>query len=210
MDLTTERAGPFAYRRKLWTPHFTSVIIPYYYEGGNAITYKDDLLELKFVMHALLCQRAFESQTDGFHPDKITETKRSLDLQPQDYLADPQRMFSHPIYQTRLGYLATQKLLHYGLRNHSFFMGWLTHEWLPLEYDEGKYVAMANELEKEGRDAYQFMRKEEDAAFETIEADQKSICLVCSAMTTTKCGYCYRITSPLCENIQCRIAHNCI
>lgn len=209
MDLTTERLGPFGYRRKLWTPHFVSQIIPYYMESTPSMTYKDDLVELKFVMHALLCQRAFESQTAAFHPDKIVETKRLLDLLPEDYLADPERMNRHEIYETRRGYLATQKMLRYGLREHTWFMGILLPDWLPMEYDEDKYMAMALQLEVDGREFYQYCRKEEDAAFAANKANEKSICLVCSAITTTKCGYCYRITTPICAKIECRLGHHC-
>lgn len=215
MDLTTERLGPYGYRRKLWTPRYTSVIIPPYIESAGTMTYKDDLLELIFVGHTLLCQRAFESQTDSFHPDKIQETKHALGLQPDDYLADPQRMFDNPIYQTQRGYLATQKLLHYGLRSHSFwFSAILVPEWLPMEYDEDKYVAMAEELERDGREFYQNQREMEDVAFKGCNMSRtcpwdKSVCTICSAITATKCGYCYRITTPLCENAQCRIAHDC-
>lgn len=215
MNLSKTRQGPYGYERDTFTPIFASQLFPHYLEAIHSfdITYKVDLIELKFVLNALVCQRSYESQADAYSPKRVEESKRELGLLPEDFFADPVRMSNNPIYETKRGYLAVQKLFWFGLRNATWFLSTLKPDELPLEYDETQYVAMAESLEREGREHYDYHRKRDDKAFRKMqERQQKSAeesCRVCGDITTSKCGYCYYTITPLCIKSECRLGHDC-
>lgn len=211
MNLSKEKIG-IGYRRELYTPVFASQLMPPYEEQAsqNMITYKDDLLELFCVMNALFHQRAYESKTAEFADDKIEKTRNLLELKQEDFFADPIRMSKDAIYQTRRGYVAVQKMLQFGLRSSYYSIGALRSEFnsiqeiVPSRRTYRKLVRILGELQQDEGD-YEDLRKEQDAIFDS----QQRACIVCSSVTDYKCGYCYHSTTLLCENIQCRINHNC-
>lgn len=176
------------YKRMHFTPLFASQQRPPYDDAVVMITYKNDLLELVYVMHALLC-KAKKSMD--------SEPKHDYGLEPDDYFADPISMSKHSIGKTARGWRAIRQLLEFGLREHYFITGNLLQN-----IDEPNYDILLSYLN-------------DDLAIRTYETYKRENmkdpnCIVCSAITNVKCGYCYHITSPLCSNIACLQQHKCV
>src|SRR5690606_5896239 len=103
-------------KRLHWTPLYSSQLFPVG-EGSfeQKSSFKNDLIELKYVLHQLIWQRAYETKMDVFTGsgfDHRIKTE-SYGLLQDDFFADPDRMNKNPIRTTARGWNCMKRMLEF-------------------------------------------------------------------------------------------------
>jgi hypothetical protein len=205
MNLSKELMPDGGFRRLHFTPLYSSQTVPRS-DIQQFSCYVNDFIELSFVMHQMIAQRAYESKTYIFK--NIDDTMRNqynrLNFLKGDFVADPDRMMKNPIAQTRRGWLLMKALLEYPLSQETrpFTEGYVNAIYrLPKPYAPSNIHEILAASLKDGDMFKQFMK--------TTQKTLVIECSICSKIGVRyKCPDCYNQTTPLCSDI-CFAQHEC-
>lgn len=207
MNLSKEMQPGGTFQRLHWTPLFASQPFPPFLSTKYQVSsYVNDFLELGYVLHQLIAQRAYDSKTSIFKDTAKTIQNQYSSfsyLNPDDFLADPERMFAHKIGETTRGWKAIRRLLEFPLdQNTESITGkyWATVASLPHGFPPANiHELLASQLSM--RHALSFLKETEP----TLQLQ----CQVCSEIKSQfKCGKCYEDVAFLCSQA-CAETHVC-
>ena len=209
MNLSKEMLQDGGFKRLHWTPLYSSQTFPRETAGTRFVqfsNYVHDLIELSYVVHQMIAQRAFESKYGIFKniEESISNGYRELSLKPGDYLADPDRMNNNPVSLTSRGWKVMKQLLEYPLDSGD--VAGITQKYISAVYRLPQPYAPANihSLLAETFDVFYYER-----FFRETEKTLIISCSICSSIgVKQKCAHCYQKTTPLCSKM-CAAKHEC-
>lgn len=113
MNLSTEMRPDGTFKRLHWTPLYSSQLFPSGPNVRQRSSYKNDFIELKYVLHQMIAKRAYETNYHIFaDPNRYEKTER-FGLRSDDFFADPDRMNANPISETARGWRCMKTLLEF-------------------------------------------------------------------------------------------------
>lgn len=115
MNLSTRMSRPGFFYREHWTQYYASQTFPHSKQFNGNSCYKNDIIELGYVLNQMVSQRYYESNTGIFTKEQEYSKKERFPLLPGDYFADPERMMMHEISKTARGWKTIRSLLEWPL-----------------------------------------------------------------------------------------------
>ena len=205
MNLSTVMGPDGTFERKHWTPLYASQQFPRLSLGGVQISsYVNDFLELLYVLHQLIAQRAYESKTSVFKDERSRHAYgNTFPVLLGDFFADPDRMSKHEISNTTRGWKTMRSLLEFPL---DFTTSGITKNFMMViqSLRHGFPPAHIHSLL-----ASQISVSSETIFFNETAKTLAINCSICSnANAQYKCGDCYHETTPLCSDA-CAMEHIC-
>lgn len=200
MNLSREVVPGGGYKRLHWTPLFSSQTfrrVPF--PRVQFSTYKNDFIELLYVIHQLIAQRCYESKISVFENNRYKVSE--FQMLENDFFADPERMNKNPIIQTARGWKAAKSLLEYPLSDEVItleYMEYLNH--LPNFPPPNVHEILSSTLENERHSYQRFL--------ERTQPKLSLKCQICSSISKYKCGDCYHNSAFLCSS-DCAAQHVC-
>jgi hypothetical protein len=164
--------------------------------------YKNDLIELLYVIHALIAMGAYKAKALVFTSPVYTErSNNNFLLMPGDFFADPETMMKNPIADTARGRRCIRSMLQFPLdySTQSITTRYMMFvDALPNFVTDHVHEKLAAALSDE--DYSRFMARTPLASFVQ--------CQICSSAATFTCSSCYHGTSFLCSDA-CANDHVC-
>lgn len=202
MNLSSEALPGGGYSRLHFTPLFSSQNQPLYpARNVSAIlsTYKNDFLELLYVIHQMIAKRAYKSKTYAFKSNRAKV--QDFGLLSDDFFADPDEMNSNIISTTRRGWRAMKRMLEFGIDVDlsSITFSYMTYlnslpNFPPPNVHEKIFSTLYTLVYS------RFMEETQ----ETLEIN----CQICSSISAFRCGNCYNKNTFLCSTL-CAEKHEC-
>ena len=205
MNLSTLMLEPGIFQRKHWTYYYASQTMPpvNMYQRSS---YKNDLIELMYVLHQMICKRLYMAKSGFYAPGQqgpIQRKYRGLLGDENNFLADPETMIQNPISGTTIGFRNIKRLLEWpvaegeGLTDdYCEMVQKLPHGFPPPNV----HKLLLNTLLKDAEDR---LFQKTDNVNETLQ------CRVCNqAIAQYRCNACYNEISFLCGN-RCATQHKC-
>jgi len=204
MNLSHTALPGGGYARQHWTPLFSSQTFPRApYSGLQFSNYKNDFIELLYVIHQMIAQRAYEAKMYSFKDEERTFGKNFYGLLSKDFFADPERMNKDPIITTARGWKAAKALLEYPLPDSNAV---ITLEYiryvnvLPNFPPPNVHEILFSTLEYQSRSYNRFLKETKT----TLSLQ----CQICSQVSQFRCGECYHGCAFLCSSL-CAKKHVC-
>ena len=203
MNLSTTMKPDGTFERLHWTPYYSSQIFPNNINAYQRSSYLNDLIELKYVIHQLIFQRAYETKHEMFDMNYSEKRKKDIyGLEKDDFFADPDRMMKNSIIKTARGWRCVKQMLEFppdtsyapSKRFHSIIEN-LNHGFPPANIHDLLSTQMDIELEN--------MFWNETQSKLSIQCN---ICNVRKAFA--KCGECYNQVTFVCSE-SCALKHTC-
>lgn len=205
MNLSKEAFPGGGYKRLHFTPLYSSQSFPRLKMSNSAemilSTYKNDFIELIYVVHQMIARRAYESRHSVFDPKEEKKEKQAFGLLENDYFADPDRMNNNTITSTRRGWMAAKSMLEYPLSVELHFITSFSIKYIlqlpnfpPCDVHEKLFSTFNAE------DYDLFMKKTSTLL--------QIRCQICSSIPNFRCGDCYNSSAFLCSS-ECAIKHKC-
>jgi hypothetical protein len=202
MNLSPTALPGGGYKRLHFTPFYTSQTFPRVQgvQGMILSTYKNDFIELLYVVHQMIARRAYESKTHVF--DGRLNPYNNFGLEAGDYFADPDRMQQNPIIETARGWKAAKSMLEYPLDT----------ELSPITFDYMRYLTglpnfpppNVHEIIASTLGESYYMR-----FYNQTTTKLPLQCRICSDVSSTfRCGDCYNGSTFLCSEA-CARQHQC-
>lgn len=202
MELSTEALPGGGYKRLTFSALWTSQNQPSITVRGASLilsTYKNDLLELLYVVHQMIAKRAYKSKTHGFESNY--NKMKFFNLKKDDFFADPEEMVTKEIGETARGWRAMKRMLEFPLDQNlsGITVTYMTYlnslPNFPPPNVHTKIFSTLNTL-----DYSRFMEETQ----ETLEIN----CQICSSISAFRCGNCYNKNTFLCSTL-CAEKHEC-